>query len=85
MKHWVVTEHARSRFKKRFKKIAHSPGEFEHQMEQARALGRTGDREYHRGPCGAVFVVVSGVVKTVLKGSQLSDSVKTQLRGKRCH
>ena len=78
-----ITDHARERFRKRFKKLSHSADGLEQQVERARFLGRSGDREYYTSPCGAVIVIARGVLKTVLKRSQISDELKTALRGRR--
>ena len=74
-----ITQHARDRFRKRFKKLKRD-GELEYQAERARQLGTDGDRIYFLSPCGAVLVVNGDVLKTVLKGSHLSDQLNSKFR-----
>ena len=77
---WRGTEHARARWRRRFKKLKR-PELMMREVARARRLGGVGCSEYYQTPCGAVLVVEQMAVKTVLLGRQLPDNLRDMLRG----
>ena len=74
-----ISIHAREQWGRRFKKLRRE-GIMESQVERARRLGVCGGSAFLQTPCGAVLVVESDTVKTVLLGRHLSDGLLSALR-----
>jgi len=80
----VFTDHARARWRQRFRKlksVEHMVG----QAVRARVLGKSLGTTYYQTPCGAVLAAEGGVVRTVLLGRQLPDSLLEDLRHSHAH